>query len=121
MSEDQKVLRFKDGKLVPGTAPEWFNKAKSFEGNWDNSLTKAGAILYDDYGEYGDTIQVYKTPDNGYFVSFWDVHKAMADVFVDDLADYLTFRAQYIAPLAQLIMAEDQHLVWQEDRKTKDR
>jgi hypothetical protein len=62
-------------------------------------------------------MQIYKTPDNGYLVCFWDVHEALADVFIDDLADYLTFRAQYIAPLAQLIMATEQHLAWQEDRK----
>jgi hypothetical protein len=117
MTEEHKVLRFRDGKLVKATAPEWFVKAKSVDGSWDRILSDAGAIGYDDFGDSGDTIQVYKTPDNGYLVSFWDVNETLADVFIDDLVDYLTFRAQYIAPLAKLIMATDQHFAWQEDRK----
>jgi hypothetical protein len=104
---------------VKATAPAWFVKAKSLDGSWDRILSDAGASGYDDFGEHGDTIQVYKTPDNEYLVSFWDVNEALADVFIDDLSDYLTFRVQYIAPLAQLIMATDQHLAWQEDRKKK--
>ncbi|MGJ5207743.1 hypothetical protein [Bradyrhizobium sp. HKCCYLR20261] len=118
MDDTQKSLRFADGKLLEVDLPQWFRKATEEDGEFDDLLSRAGASRLDDYGDKTDTIKIYRTPqDTGYLVIFWDTFEIISLVFIGNVADYMTFRAQYIAPLAQLIMATDQHLAWQEERR----
>jgi hypothetical protein len=120
MDAVEKSLKFANGKLGKIIAPQWLKKATKEDGEFHSLLSGAGASGLDDYGENADTIQIYRTPkDAGYLVIFWDTNEIISLVFIDTAADYMLFKAQYIAPLAQLIMASDQHWAWQEDRKKK--
>lgn len=115
----QEVLRFKNGRLTKATPPSWFRRAARTDGNLQDLLVKAGARGLDDVGEHGDRIEIFKAPQNGYLFVFRDVTEDACNVFVDNLADFPTFKTQYVAPMAQLIMAADQHFVWQLDQKKR--
>jgi hypothetical protein len=117
----KKSLRFKNGKLTKARAPQWFVKATVEDDDFEKLLTAAGASTHDGYGDGGDSLQIFRTPNDGYLVMFHDVHELNSYVFIDDVPDYLLFKAQYIAPLAQLIMASEQHFVWEEECKKKRR
>ena len=118
MDAIEKSLKFENGKLTKVTAPRWYTEATKEDGVFDDLLSRAGVSALDSYGENADTITIYRTPkDAGYLVISWDTNEIISVVFIDTVADYMLFKAQYIAPLAQLIMASEQHWVWQEDRK----
>jgi hypothetical protein len=118
MDERKKSLKFKNGKLAKTTAPQWYLNATKEDGSYDVLLSRAGATRSDEYGEHGDTMQIYRAPnDAGYLVIFRDTFEIISVVFIDNVADYMLFKAQYIAPLAQLIMAADEHFEWEEDRR----
>jgi hypothetical protein len=119
MDDRKKSLKFKNGKLTKAALPQWYGKAMAVDGDFDKLLSQAGASGLDEYGGGGDTLQIYRTPNDGYLVIFRDTNEIISLVFIDNVADYLMFKAQYIAPLAQLIMAADQHWVWEQDRKKK--
>jgi hypothetical protein len=112
--------RFVDGRLVKVDPPEWFARATAADdGDWNTLLTKAGATAIDDFGGDGgaDSIEIYEGPDGDYFIGFWDCNKCIAEVFIDNVADYLHFRATYIAPLANLIMESARHYEWEQEKR----
>jgi hypothetical protein len=119
MIDSAKSLKFKNGKLVKAPLPPWYRKALADDDDFAALLTRAGASNVDEYGEGGDSIQMFRGPNNGYLVIFHDSFEMISLVFIDNVADFMTFKARYIAPLAQLIMASDKHWAWQEDRKKK--
>lgn len=116
MIDAAKSLKFKNGKLVKGPIPAWYRKALAEDDDFKALLTKAGASSVDEYGDGADAIQMFRDPKNGYLIIFHDTFEMICLVFIDNVADFLTFKAQYIAPLAQLIMASDKHFEWQEER-----
>ena len=119
MSGKNRDFAFVEGRLVPTSPPAWFVKATSEESNWSTALTKAGARPLEDFGDGGDNIEIYQGPEGDYYVGYWDPGECIAHIFIDNVADYLSFRAQYVAPLASLIMESDRHFVWQQAQKLK--
>jgi hypothetical protein len=119
MTSLHSAYRFVDGRLVKMQPPEWFTKATVGADDWPRALSKAGAIGVDDFGgdTGGDSIEVYRGPAGDYFIGFWDCSECIAEVFVDNIADYLLFRATYVAPLAKLIMDSERHYEWQEGNR----
>jgi hypothetical protein len=119
MEEFSKFLTFKGGKLTKTEPPQWYRDGVAKDDDFERMLSKVGATGLDEYGEHGDTIKIYRALKNSYLAIFWDVSEIISLVVIEDLADYMLFKAQYIAPLGQLIMASDQHWVWQEERKKR--
>jgi hypothetical protein len=119
MNKTDRSYGFVDGRLVPMKPPEWFAKAVLEEGSWNASLTKAGALALEDFGDGGDTLDIYQGPSGDYFIGYWDCNECVAQIFIDNVPDYLMFRAKYIAPLASLIMESDRHHEWREAKKRK--
>jgi hypothetical protein len=67
-------------------------------------LTKAGATAVEDFGgdSGADSIEIYEGPAGDYAIVFRDCNKCIAKVFIDNIPNYLTFRASVIAPQAVL-------------------
>lgn len=112
-----RTYHFTDGRLVKVKPPEWFAKATAVDGNWPSLLTAAGATFMEEFGD-GD-LEIFEGPEGDYFVGIWDSNKCMAEVFIDNVADYLQFRVSYIAPLANLIMETERHYEWNKAKKRK--
>jgi hypothetical protein len=111
---------FLDGHLVKSDAPEWFaNATREKDGSWSRLLREAGAISVEDFDDGGNSIEIYEAPDGTYFIGFWDANKCFAEVFIDNIADYLLFRARYIAPLASLIMETERHSEWEKRKRPR--
>jgi hypothetical protein len=121
MTTTNDNYRFTDGHLVKADPPDWFARAISKDGGWDRLLSKAGATAVEDFGADGggDSIEIYEGPAGDYAIVFRDCNKCIAKVFIDDVADYLRFRATYIAPLATLIMESEKHFEWENRKRLK--
>jgi hypothetical protein len=101
------ILRYTSGSLSQGIAPDWFEKhITAEESNWDLSLRKGGATEIEKFGQDGDTLTIYRTTD-GYYVEYFDINEPTAHIFIDDIADYLRFRIDWIKPLVELIGFSD--------------
>lgn len=120
MAIDDNLYEFKDGKLSKCSPPEWFRKALDCDDavGWSELLSRAGCRATEGFGEI-DTLNVYRTPDEGFLVEYVDCEELVISVLIYDRAEYLTFRAQYIAPLASFIMRADRHDVWQKEQSKK--
>lgn len=114
----QSNYRFRNSQLEKCSPPEWFTKLPE-NGSWPEMLTHAGATALEKFGEGGDTIEIYEAPEGGYFIGYWDCNRCIANIFIDDVADYLLFRATYIAPLASLIMESEKHYQWEQANKVR--
>src|SRR5580698_1784005 len=100
MIDAAKSLKFTKGKLVKSPLPQWYRKALAEDDELAALLTRAGASNIDEYGDGGDSIQMFRGPYNSYLVIFHDSTEMISLVFIDNVADFMTFKAQYIAPLA---------------------
>lgn len=111
--------RFSDGRWIEAPAPEWFAIATAIDDSWQSSLTKAGATHVDEFGAEtgGDSIEIYEGPAGDYAILFRDSAKCIARVFIDNVADYLTFRASVVAPQASLIMESERYYAWKDGKR----
>ncbi len=111
--------RFAGGCLVKADPPEWFAKATAKDGSWRTLLLRAGATAIEDFGydSGADSLEIYEGPEGDYCILFRDSNKCAAEIFIDNMADYLLFRAKYVAPLATLIMESERHFDWQKGRR----
>lgn len=116
MSVLHRAYRFVDGRLVQAESPEWFARAIAGSTDWPKSLREAGATVVESIGDGGESLHIYEGPHGGYFVGYWGATKCFAEIFIDDIADYLQFRDDYIAPFAKLIMGSEQHSQWAKQR-----
>src|SRR6266446_1882725 len=118
MSGLHSDYRFADGRWIKADPPEWFAKAIPQHDDWRSLLVRAGAIAVEDFGfdSGGDSIEIYEGPAGDYAVLFRDCNKCIARVFIDNIPDYLTFRASVIASQAVLIMESERHCDWQKGR-----
>ncbi|MBX9828751.1 MAG: hypothetical protein K2Y27_27665 [Xanthobacteraceae bacterium] len=114
-----RSFRFADGRLVKCEPPDWFARATAADVSWNVLLKQAGATAIEDFGEHGDTLDIHEGRDGDCFIGYWDSNKCIANIFIDNIADYLLFRATYIAPLARLTMESDRHYEWQKGNKAK--
>jgi len=110
--------RFSEGRWIKAEAPDWFAKALAKDGDWHALLTRAGATAVDNIGgdSGGDSIEIYEGPAGDYAIIFRDWSKCIARVFIDNIADYLTFRSKVIASQAVLIMEAERHFHWQKEK-----
>jgi hypothetical protein len=95
------LYQFKDGKLSKCATPDWFRKAVDADDAVDRGemLSRVGCRALESFGEI-DTLVVYRTPDDGFLIEYIDVEELVASVLIYDRADYLTFRARFVAPLS---------------------
>lgn len=112
MKSMHRTYQFTNGRMVKSEQPEWFSKAIKNTDDWHVSLTKSGAVGLEDIGDGAESIDIYEAPDGSYFIGYWDAAKCVAEIFIDNVPDYLVFRANYIAPLASLIMESERHYEW---------
>jgi hypothetical protein len=98
------TFRFADGRLVKTVPPQWFVNATANSENWEERFTAAGATKIAEFGS-ADGLEIYQAPDGSYFILYWELQNCIAEIFVDNIADYVLFRATYVAPLASLIGA----------------
>jgi hypothetical protein len=99
------TYRFADGRLVKSSPPPWFAIATTNSENWEERFTAAGATKVDEFIGGSHAIETYQASDGSYFTLYWELQNCIADIFVDNIADYLLFRATYVAPLVSLIRA----------------
>ncbi len=111
--------RFSDGQLMKAEAPEWFLMATANSDDWAKSLSQAGAIAVEEFENGGESLDIHEAPDGSYLIQYRDAHKTVAEIFIDNVADYLLFRATYIVPLATLIMETERHDDWQKTKRFK--
>ncbi|CCD84566.1 hypothetical protein BRAO285_1220052 [Bradyrhizobium sp. ORS 285] len=107
--DKRRCMLFQDGRLTEGQPPEWFRRhveGMTPEGDWRDSLSRAGASAMESFGEV-ETITLHRCP-TGYFVDYWDSFEPIAWIFIDRPVDYLVFRATYLAPLVQLLLETEQ-------------
>jgi len=84
-----KTHRFFDGRLVKAEPPEWFKKAiATDDSSQSEQLRKAGATAVDEFGDGGDTLEIWEGPDGDYYIDYWDSNKCVAEIFIDNIADY---------------------------------
>jgi hypothetical protein len=103
---------FANGGWTKSEAPQWFSNAVTRDGDWGEELSRAGATLLEEFGGAGaDTIAIYQGQAGDYAILFWDAAKCIARVFIDNVPDYMTFRASIIAPHAMLIMESERLFV----------
>ena len=117
MIDADKIFRFESGKLLKAETPSWLKPALTADADEDALLQKAGAHGVETFGDGGDTISIFRTPDKGFLITFWDIGEAICYVLVASPADFLAFKAQYVAPLSQLAIASDQFTAWQESQR----
>lgn len=120
MRDSPSRYRFAEGRWVKSEPPQWYARAEK-NGSWPSMITSVGAVFVADYsgdGE-GDQIEIFQGPDGDYAIFFWDCNQCFAEVFIDNVADYLTFKSTVIAPQAVLIMESERHEQWQEERKRR--
>lgn len=116
MIDAAKLYRFEDGRLLKAEPPSWLKPATTADADEDALLQRAGAHGVETLGDGGDTISIFRTPDKGFLITFWDIGEAICYVIVASPADFLAFKAHYIAPLAHLAMASDQFDAWRESQ-----
>ncbi|WP_146618677.1 hypothetical protein [Rhodoplanes elegans] len=113
-----KTYRFSGGKLEAIERPDWIKPA--FDGDidlWHAALSSVGLIRDETFGDAGHTLEVHKHYAGHYYVEYWDASECVIEVHIANPADYITFRAQYISPLAMLIMKSDEHDAWLDERR----
>jgi hypothetical protein len=114
------TYRFSNGRLEKIDTPEWMRLATEQEDVPRRTvLSKAGLVYEETFGEAGHTIDIYRTKDYQYYIEYWDCNQAIFEVHIDNMGDYMTFRSQYIFPLAMLIMKSDEYDAWIESRKSE--
>ena len=96
-------MRFESGRLFEAEPPAWW--IRHLEGpdecDWDASIRRLGAQKVEEFGRI-ETFAIWKTKEGRYFIDYMDVTESAAWIFIDRPADYITFRAIYLAPLVQL-------------------
>jgi len=100
----KKLLKYSGGQLALLTEiPSWLDKAgASNEDDWEKALKAEGCEHVDKFGTEGEIVDIYRTPDEGYFVEIWDVFRPVAYVFIEQVYDYLRFRIEILKPLVEL-------------------
>jgi hypothetical protein len=111
ISEKQRLLcmKFADGTLQQAHPPSWFEAHLSTidtNPDWPGSLVERGLQSWETIAG-GETFEIYKTPEGGYFVDYTDAFESAAWIFIDKPSDYITFRATVLAPLVMLSMQTD--------------
>jgi hypothetical protein len=116
---EKTKLAYKAGSLHRlGTVPAWYLKAgASDQFDWTESLVKEGAELVEQFGDTGDTFEIFRTPDGGYLIEMHDVHFPIASVFIDEVFDYLRFRIDWLKPLIELSDRADRQAREEIERK----
>ena len=89
MNGRHSTYRFADGRLVKTGPPAWLVNATAKSENWEESLTAAGATKIDQFVGGSDAIEIYQAPDGSYLVLYWELQNCIADILVDNIADYL--------------------------------
>ena len=117
MTALHRIYRFVDGRMVRAEPPAWFSSATAESDDWLGSLGRAGATAVEDFDNGGESLHIFEGPEGDYFIGYWDATKCVIEVFIDNIADYLQFRANYIAPLAQLVMEVERHEEWRKGKK----
>jgi hypothetical protein len=105
--------------MVKAEAPGWFASAVEDSDDWGKALRVAGAVGIDEFDNGGESVEIYEGPECDYFIAYRDAAKCAAKIFIDNVADYLLFRAVYIAPLATLIMETERHQEWRKAKRLR--
>lgn len=105
---DLKLYSFDGQALVRCETPEWLQKANSSTGEYHADLYSVGMHIMDDFGGDGDKVTVYI--GNGcHYIEYWDVHERVAGFIIDDVANYLVFRARFMFPWVWLAREADRN------------
>ena len=120
MGDSPSTYRFADGRWAKSEPPKWYAAIEE-NGDFRTLMRNAGAICVEDFGGGGEghLIEVYEGRDGDYAIFFHNSSQCIAEVFIDNVADYLTFKSTVIAPQAMLIMESERHEQWQEERKRR--
>jgi hypothetical protein len=97
-------MRFESGRLFEAEPPAWWiwHLEEPDDRDWDASIRKLGAQKLEEFSGI-ETFTIWKTKAGRYFIDYTDVAESAAWIFIDRPADYITFRAFYLAPLVQLV------------------
>ncbi len=94
---------FDGTKLTEIEPPDWLSAAHDGDER-DTAFSNAGITECDCIGDDDtDQIRIFRAPNDSWMVEFWDFDTFYATVILDDPGAYITFRAIYLAPIANLI------------------
>jgi hypothetical protein len=101
-------MRFENGKLFEAEPPAWWvrHMEDTDETEWEASIRKSGAQKIEEIGQT-ESFTIWKTKEGGYFIDYMDAIESAAWIFIERPADYITFRATYLAPLVQLLRTNE--------------
>src|SRR5687768_13314396 len=112
MNELHRTFRFANGHMLRAAPPGWFAGIAEGNEDWSKALRGAGATGIDEFSNRGESLEIYAGPEGDFFIAYRDAAKCVAKIFINNVADYLLFRANYVAPLANLIMETERHNEW---------
>jgi len=113
-----EIRGFKNGQWTEAKAPEWFDQATDTDEAWTEAFRGQNVTLVDEF-DYGDSVQIYRAENRTYCIVFRDAFEALLVVFIEAASDYIQFRAQVIAPNAQLMIAGKQLEEWERTRRLR--
>ena len=104
---DETVTTYRAGAFTMELAPEWMLEAREKATNngrsWDDALTSAldsEPSITKAEPDALSSVEVieWMTPGGGRYVEFWDTFRAVADAWIPDPADWLTFYSAHLLP-----------------------
>jgi hypothetical protein len=77
----------------------------------ETHLAKAGGKNIESYGCDGEAVEVFRI-GGFWYVEHYNYHECDARIVIRTLADYMTFQANWLAPVAAKIMQKGQWAEW---------
>lgn len=117
---DAPLLSFKNHDGLTASPlprlPDWVQDAMETatdEDEFDHLLSEAGAVCIENYGAT-ESMEVWRLSleEPGWMIIHFDGDQPDMVFYIKTVLDYAAFQAQWMAPMAQKIMAEEQYWHW---------
>jgi hypothetical protein len=85
-------------------------------------MQDAGAETLESYGAAKEGLDVWRLPENepGWLIVHWDGDDCDAFFYIKHTTDYMEFQSQWVAPMAQKIMATERYMVWKHELERRE-
>lgn len=121
MSDPGVVFEFtKSGFVKLNVLPDWLNDAALAEKEHEDrnrSLSDEGAEMIENYGMMGETLDVWRREGSGWLVEWWDIDSHIMSIVVTSIIDYATLQATWVCPMVMKIIAADDYIRANEERR----
>ena len=126
-----RVLTFDSERGIIPTSkmPEWITEIAAeaqMTEDYDVSyafgeaMARTGAGCIESYGTANESIDVWRLPDNeGWLVVHFDGEDCDVFFYIPEAAAYMEFQAQWVAPMAQKILATERYFIWRREMEQR--